>query len=78
MVAHTISAGTFAVFTHRGPISGIGDTCREIYQQWLPASRYAPGDIADIEVYSARFNPESDESEMEYWVSVIPKPVSGD
>ncbi len=73
MVAQTIKAGTFAVFKHIGPIRTLGETCDEIYRQWLPQSDFTPGEQPDIEVYGARFNSESDDSEMEYWVSVTPQ-----
>lgn len=73
MVGRTIAPGTFAVFTHRGPITTIGDTVAEIYRVWLPNSAYEHAHIADVELYDQRFNCESDTSEMEYWISVIPK-----
>ena len=72
MVARTIDAGTFAVFKHVGPIRTLGETCDEIYRKWLPQSDFVPGNQPDIEVYGAKFNSESDDSEMEYCVSIIP------
>ncbi|HEX5102699.1 MAG TPA: GyrI-like domain-containing protein [Pirellulaceae bacterium] len=73
MVAHTVAPGTFAVFLHRGSIAKIGDTCREIYRVWLPQSAWEHAGIADVELYDERFAGQSDRSEMEYWVSVMPK-----
>lgn len=73
MVGRSIPAGQFAVFMHRGPIAKIGDTCREIYQVWLPKSGFFHSDIADIEIYDHRFCPDSDDSIMEYWISVRQK-----
>ncbi len=73
MVSRTVPAGTFAVFTHRGPIAKIGDTCREIYRVWLPQSAYQHAEIADVELYDHRFCVDGEDSEMEYWVSVVPK-----
>jgi AraC family transcriptional regulator len=70
MVSRSIPAGTFAVFTHRGPISAIGDTMHAIYRVWLPQSGYRHSEIADIEWYDDRFCAEGAESEMDYWVSV--------
>lgn len=72
MVSHTVISNTFAVFTHRGPIGNIGNTCREIYRNWLPQSSYEHAGIADVELYDDRFNCESDDSEMEYWISLRP------
>jgi AraC family transcriptional regulator len=73
MVARTIPAATYAVFLHRGPIQGIASTVREIYRIWLPQSGYRHSAVADIELYDQRFDCTSPSSEMEYWISVIPK-----
>ena len=73
MVWRTIPATTYAVFIHRGPITGIASTCGEIYREWLPQSGYEHSDIADIEVYDHRFCPDSEDSEVEYWISVRKK-----
>jgi AraC family transcriptional regulator len=72
MTAHAVPAGTFAVFLHHGPISRIAETCREIYRDWLPQSDWLHGG-ADVEVYDERFKCDSENSEMEYWIAVIPK-----
>ncbi|MGI8979970.1 MAG: GyrI-like domain-containing protein [Pirellulaceae bacterium] len=71
MVSRTIPAGTFAVFLHRGPIQKIADTCYEIYRVWLPQSSWQHAETADVELYDERFNCEGEESEMEYWISVV-------
>jgi AraC family transcriptional regulator len=73
MVCHTVPAGTFAVFLHRGPIANIAQTCREIYRVWLPQSTWQHAGIADVELYDHRFDCESEASEMEYWISVKPR-----
>ena len=73
MVARAIPAGTFAVFTHRGPIKTIGDTIAEIYRVWLPQSSYEHAGIADVELYDQRFRMNDESSEMEYWVTVTPR-----
>jgi len=73
MVVRTIPAGTFAVFLHQGPIQRIGETCREIYRVWLPQSAWQHADIADVEVYDERFHCEGEASEMEYWISLVPR-----
>ena len=73
MVSRTVPAATYATFIHRGPIYRISETVREIYRVWLPQSGYQHAQIADIELYDSRFDCESDASEMEYWISVIPK-----
>ena len=73
MVAHTIPAGLFADFQHRGSIDRIGRTVEEIYRVWLPQSEYEHAEVADVEFYDHRFNCESEESIMEYRISVRPK-----
>ena len=73
MVSRTIPAGTFAVFLHRGPIAKIAETCREIYRVWLPQSDWEHAGIADVELYDERFDCESENSVMEYWISVKQK-----
>ncbi len=70
MVARTIPEGTFAVFTHRGPITSIGNTVLEIYRVWLPQSDFQHAEIADVEIYDHRFHGDRDDSVMEYWISV--------
>ena len=71
MVAYPIAEGTFAIFIHRGPIEKIGDTVGEIYRTWLPQSGYQHGGF-DVELYDHRFQIDSDESEMEYWIAITP------
>lgn len=73
MAAHTVPAGMFAVFTHRGPIQNIGATMREIYRVWLPSSKYRHAGMGDVEVYDHRFCADGAESEMEYWISIVPR-----
>ena len=73
MVAHTVPAATFAVFTHRGPIGEIAKTVGEAYGVWLPKSGYQHAGVADVERYDERFCGGGDDSQMEYWISVTPK-----
>jgi AraC family transcriptional regulator len=73
MVAHTVPAGAFAVFTHRGPISEFGDTVAAAYRDWLPQSGFQHAGTADVELYDHRFCVDGEDSEMEYWVPVVPK-----
>ncbi len=77
MTSRTIPESTFAVFLHRGPITRIADTCREIYREWLPQSEWEHADVADVELYDERFDCESETSEMEYWISVRAKGAGG-
>ena len=72
MVHYEVSAATFAVFTHKGPISKIADTIHYIDRVWAPASEFKHSGI-EIERYDARYGGNSDDSEIEYWVSVVRK-----
>jgi AraC family transcriptional regulator len=73
MTSRTVPGGTFAVFLHHGPIHKISATCNEIYRVWLPASAWRHAEIADVELYDERFDCESEASELEYWISVVPR-----
>ncbi len=76
MESRDLPATTFAVFLHRGKLESLGATIERVYADWLPSSGYEHSGIADVEVYDARFDPNSDTSEMEYWISV--RPVAAD
>lgn len=73
MVVRTVPAACFAAFIHRGRIEKLPDTVYDIYRRWLPDSSYQHSQIADIERYGKQFDPESDNSEMEYWISIEPR-----
>jgi len=77
MAGRTVPAATFAVFTHRGSIKTIGNTLAEIYRDWLPRSGYRHAGIADVELYDHRFQMDRDDSEIEYWLSVLPTAQPG-
>jgi AraC family transcriptional regulator len=72
MVAEEVPGGLYAVFTHRGRLGRLVATIRAIYEEWLPDSGYEHAGRADVETYGERFDPESDDSEMEYWISIRP------
>ncbi len=70
MTTYQIPPTRFAIFDHRGPISQIAETCKKIYCQWLPSSPYEHAGVADIEHYDHRFDGETKDSVMGYWVSI--------
>ena len=71
MVARTVSAATYAVFTARGNMpDAIQQTTRSIYREWLPNSGYRRTDGADIERYDERFE-DSDNPEMDIYVPIV-------
>jgi AraC family transcriptional regulator len=76
MIAWTAPAGTYAVFTHRGPIQNIGATMQFIYRDWLPQSGFRRTGGADVEVYDARFHMNEEESETDIWIPLAPKPAT--
>lgn len=69
----TVPAGTYAVFTHRGPMSDIAKTVGYAYREWLPNFGYELADAPDVELYDERFSCDRDDSEMEYWLPVTPR-----
>jgi AraC family transcriptional regulator len=69
MEKHTIPAAMYAVFTHEGPVSGIGETMARIYRDWLPESGRRHGDGPELEYYDERFTNGPD-SVMEIWIPV--------
>lgn len=78
MRSFTVPAGTFAVFTHRGPMSEIGETVAQIYHEWLPQSQYQHAHIVDVERYDERACTDSGAAEMEYCISVVSRvPMAG-
>jgi AraC family transcriptional regulator len=72
MVSREVPGGLYAVFTHRGKLDALFATIEAIYREWLPASAYEHAGRADVETYGDRFDPDSDDSEMEYWISIRP------
>ena len=49
----TVPAGTWAVFSSRGPLPGaIQEVWKRVFTEWFPASGYEHADSPDLEVYS--------------------------
>lgn len=65
-----IPANRYAVFTHRGHISGIRRTVYGIWNHWLPASGFEQMPAPDFERYDDRFDPESGYGDVEIWIAV--------
>lgn len=64
-------AGRYAVFTHKGKVELIGHTMNYIYSTWLPRSGVELREAPDLEIYDNRFNPNSDDSELDIWIPVV-------
>ncbi|HYG59373.1 MAG TPA: AraC family transcriptional regulator [Symbiobacteriaceae bacterium] len=74
MVAKTVPAHTYAVFTHRGALAGLGETYAVAYKTWLPASGYELAASFDFELYDRRFNPADEaNSELDIYLPIRPK-----
>lgn len=70
MISREIGGGSYAIFAHRGEISRIGQTLEYVYGSWLPRSGHRLRDAAEIEVYGAKFDASSPDSEMEYCLPI--------
>lgn len=66
----TVPAGTYAVFTHRGPIGGIVATVRKVWGEWIPAAGLRPTGAPEFELYDERFRGEEPDSQVEIWIPV--------
>ncbi|WP_158944117.1 GyrI-like domain-containing protein [Granulicella sp. S190] len=65
----------YAVFTHRGHVSKLNETCRAIEQEWLPKSGFsfalgAPGAPGFFERYGENFDPKIGAGDIEVWVPI--------
>ncbi len=70
MVAFTIPAATYAVFTHTGPIQAIGQTWDAIHQRWLREAGLEKAGDLDFEVYDERWDPRTGEGPVDIHVPV--------
>nr|WP_319527540.1 GyrI-like domain-containing protein [Pseudomonas laurentiana] len=65
---HTLAPQHYAVFEHRGAISGIGRTFERIWKEWLPGSGEEAADAPGFERYGKDFDPDSNNSVVEIWL----------
>lgn len=70
MVAKTIRASRYAVFTHKGKLTDIGHTVDYIWGTWLPKSGYARKEAPDFELFDERFNKKTMEGEVDIFVPI--------
>ena len=70
LVALTVPANRYAVFTHTGHISRLPDTVKQIWGHWLPASPYRHVPAPDFELYDERWDPATGEGEIDVWVPI--------
>lgn len=71
----TMPVQRYAVFTHRGHVSKLQETCDAIEREWLPKSQYAfvhgtPGEPGFFERYGEGFDPRVGAGDVEVWVPI--------
>jgi AraC family transcriptional regulator len=67
-----VVAQRYAVFEHRGHVSGIQSTWNAIWNEWLPGSGFRNANTPDFERYDARFDPTSRAGVVELWCPIVP------
>lgn len=70
MVSYEIPETLVAVFTHKGSLETLSETYDYIYEQWLPESGYQLADGDELEWYDARYDYDSEDSEMDIHIPV--------
>ncbi len=71
MTGKTIPAVKYAVFTHKGPYSNIGNSYSYIYQVWLPKSGKKVKQAESFESYDDRFKkPNDPDSQVDIYIPV--------
>jgi AraC family transcriptional regulator len=70
MVGFDVPGGRYAVFTHKGLLSTLGATYNHIYQVWMPTADVDRAERPEFELYDERFDPNSEESEMDIYIPV--------
>jgi AraC family transcriptional regulator len=68
-----VPAATYAIFTHRGPITRIDETYAYIFGTWMPRADYSPVDAPNVERYDGRFGDGGEKSEMDIMIAVGPR-----
>jgi len=70
MVGRVIPEQMYAVFTHKGTVDNIDNTLRYIWGDWLPTSKYSYANKPDFELYSKRFIPDNQKSEIDLYIPI--------
>ncbi|RXK52856.1 helix-turn-helix domain-containing protein [Oleiharenicola lentus] len=68
-----IPAGTYACFTHRGPMAQFGETMNYAFGTWLPRSKYTHADTPNLDRQDERFGDGGKECEFDFLMPVRPK-----
>jgi len=67
-----VPAQTYAVLSHVGPVSQLGQTLNWFILHWLPSSGYRGLDGFELERYAPDFDGSQPDARMEYWLPVAP------
>ncbi|PYI56313.1 AraC family transcriptional regulator [Paenibacillus flagellatus] len=71
MVAKSIPAATYAVFSHRGTLARLNDTFQYIYETWLPRSGYIRTNGPEFARYDPRYlGPDHEDSVLDLYIPV--------
>jgi AraC family transcriptional regulator len=65
-----IPPGRYAVFTHHGHATAIGETYAAIWDRWFPNSKTKPGDGATLERHLPTFDPKTGLGGVEVWIPI--------
>lgn len=66
-----VDTARYAVFTHARHVAHIGDTYRAIWDEWLPASDFAPMNAPSLERHKESFDPGTGLGGVDLWIPVI-------
>lgn len=64
----TLMPQRYAVFEHRGKVSGLGHTFEKIWKHWLPKSGERAADAPEFERYGREFDPHTASGLVEIWI----------
>lgn len=73
LVSWKIPAATYACFTHRGPVSKLGETIQFVFGTWLPRSGYRHGDGPNLDRQDERFGDGGKDCQFEFLIPIHPK-----
>lgn len=69
----SIPAGTYACFTHRGPVTQLGETINYAFGTWLPHSPYVLREGPNLDRQDERFRHGGKDCEFDFLIPVRPK-----
>jgi AraC family transcriptional regulator len=70
MVSYHVPESRYAVFTHRGHISRLGATVKQVFGTWLASQPVRRVAAPDFELYDQRFDPATGDGEVDIYVPI--------